>query len=170
LSSSRPDRGAYVEPGGELGLLGADLRDFLAAVVERGAEFRFTARGASMYPFIRDGDAVTVSPLGVRPPRVGDVVAVRNVGAASLVVHRIVAQDGARYTTRGDNAGGADDSVPYSDLLGVVTRVERRGHDGRLDRGPAKRVVAILSKRGMMAPLSARAGRIVAPLRDRRAP
>ena len=63
--------GGYVSAGGVLALSGAALQEFLAAVLERTVPFRFTARGYSMHPFIRDADVITVSPLGGRAPRVG---------------------------------------------------------------------------------------------------
>jgi len=63
-------------PGGVLSLSGDAVRELLTAVVSRGAAFRFTARGASMRPFILDGDVLTVSPVHGSGPRVGDVVAV----------------------------------------------------------------------------------------------
>ena len=53
----------------------AALVDLLQAVTERGIAFRVQAPGFSMYPFIRNMDTITISPLPAVGPRTGDVVA-----------------------------------------------------------------------------------------------
>ena len=111
---------------GTLSLSGAALREFLEAVLERGVPFRFTARGCSMYPAIKDRDLITVSPLGGRAPGVGDVVAFRS-DEERLVVHRIVAAADGSYELRGDNCPMGDGRVLRDAVPGVVTRVESRG-------------------------------------------
>ena len=150
--------GEYVAAAaGTLTLSGAAVREFLAAVLERGAPFRFTARGYSMHPFIRDADVITVSPLGGRAPRVGEVVAFRS-GEDRLVVHRVVAAGdlrsdaAAEYLIRGDNCPEADGCVPPEAVLGVVTRVERAGRRRRLGIGPEAAVLAALSRAGVLRP------------------
>ena len=145
---------------GALTLSGAAMRDFLAAVLERGAPFRFTARGYSMHPFVRDADVITVSPLGGRAPRVGDVVAFRS-GEDRLVVHRVVAAGDSRpgpasgYLIRGDNCPEADGCVPPEAVLGVVTRVERAGRPVRLGIGSEGALLAALSRAGALRPATA---------------
>jgi len=141
----------YVSARGVLALSGAALRDFLAAVLERGAPFRFTARGYSMHPFIRDTDVITVSPLDGRVPHVGEVVAFRS-GVDRLVVHRIVAAVDGAYELRGDNSAESDGRVPREAVLGVVTRVERIGRPRRLGIGPEGALLARLSRRGALRP------------------
>jgi len=144
----------YAVDGGEVRLTGADLAEFLAAVLGRRKPFRFVAHGASMYPFIRDGDAVTVGPLPAAGSLVGDVVAFRQPDGAGLVIHRVVARHGDRCLLRGDNTVAADGFVAESDILGVVVAVERRGRAVRSHRrlGPA---AAGLSRRGWLRPLVA---------------
>jgi ribosomal protein S18 acetylase RimI-like enzyme len=142
---------------GTLTLSGAAVREFLAAVLERGVPFRFTARGYSMHPFIMDADVITVSPLGGRGARVGQVVAFRG-GQERLVVHRIVAAGGAGpdlsegYLIRGDNCAEADGFVPREAILGVVTRVERIGRPRRFGIGPEAVVLAGLSRADALRP------------------
>ncbi len=150
----------YVSAGGVLALSGVALQQFLAAVLERSVPFRFTARGYSMHPFIRDADVITVSPLGGRAPRVGEVVAVRS-GADRLVVHRVVAAGDPRrdlaagYVIRGDNCPKSDGRVPPEAVLGVVTRVERAGRRKLLGIGPEAAVLARLSHAGVLQPATA---------------
>ena len=152
--------GEYVAAApGTLTLSGAAVREFLAAVLERGVPFRFTARGYSMHPFIRDADVITVSPLGGRAPRVGEVVAFRS-GEDRLVVHRVVAAGDAGpdptegYLIRGDNCPEADGRMPPEAVLGVVTRVERGGRPKRLGIGPEGVLLARLSRAGALRPLT----------------
>jgi GNAT superfamily N-acetyltransferase len=144
----------YVSARGVLALSGAALREFLEAVLERGVPFRFTARGCSMYPFIKDADVITVSPLAGRASRVGDVVAFRS-DQERLVVHRIVAAVDGAYELRGDNCPESDGRVSREAVLGVLTRVERAGRARRLGIGPAAAVLARLSRAGALHPATA---------------
>jgi len=155
----KPDPDYVAVDPGALTLSGAALREFLAAVLERGAPFRFTARGYSMHPFIKDADVITVSPIKGRAPRVGDIVAFRG-RADRLVVHRVVAAEGAGrgtsagYLIRGDNCLKSDGAVTRDAVLGVVTRVERRGRPTRLGIEPEAPLLARLSYAGALRPLT----------------
>ncbi|MCU0606664.1 MAG: radical SAM protein [Candidatus Edwardsbacteria bacterium] len=66
-----------------------DFRELLRQTLARGVPLRFAAAGASMDPFIKDGDVLTVSPL---PPRLspGDIVAAVSPANGLVVVHRAV--------------------------------------------------------------------------------
>jgi hypothetical protein len=130
----------------------------LDGVVARGHTFRFRAGGSSMFPFIRDGDVVSIKPLDhYRVPRLGDVLAFnRNpdeASAAHLVVHRLVgrsAQGG--YMLRGDHhpPGHSDGMISPVALLGIVTGVERCGRTVRLGLGPERALIAFLSRLGLL--------------------
>lgn len=171
-SSTQPDgcataatgEGGYVVDGGTLALTGATLREFLAAVLERRAAFRFIARGHSMSPFIRDGDAITVSPCPPRQLRVGEVAACRSTAGDGLFVHRVVGRSGPGYLVRGDNAPTADGPVAADDVLGIVTLVERRGRVVHAAVGPSARLVAALSRCGCLRPCVNAGRRVVRPL------
>ncbi|HNS82318.1 MAG TPA: S26 family signal peptidase [Methanolinea sp.] len=110
----------------EIALSSAALLELLMAVHEKGADFRFRATGTSMYPTIRDGDIITVSPLGGIKPGVYEVVAFRHPGNGKLVVHRVLALSPDSFVAGGDNSQ-SDGTIPCSHLLGVVTKVERNG-------------------------------------------
>lgn len=82
-----------------------------------------------MRPTIRNGDVVTLAPVGTRPPAPGDIVAIRT--ADRLVVHRVVtvhvdSTGQARLVTRGDAHADTDPPVPATAVLGRVTAVHRR--------------------------------------------
>ena len=162
--SERPDPTPYVVDGGVQPVSGEALSALMSDVLARGVPFRFAAPGFSMFPFIRDGDAVTISPLRGRPARFGDVVAFTGPRGGPIV-HRVTARRPGRYEIRGDCSGGPDgiDVVPAAGIIGVVTRVERRGRRVRLGLGPERALAAGLSRLGLLQPL-------VAALRAAQAP
>jgi len=155
---------------GDLPVSGEELLDLMRAVLARGVPFRFHARGWSMAPFVRDGDAITVSPLPQNPPGVGDVVAFVRPGTRDLVVHRVVARHGRDLLIQGDSvAQSADGIIPAENLLGRVTRVERDGRDIRLGSGPERIAIAWLSRKRLLIPLCVRLpSRLKALFRPRR--
>ena len=152
MPSSR-NRGALLHEADEVAVLPAgSLAGLMTDVFARGGSFRFTARGHSMHPFIRNGDVVTVSPLGARSPVAGDVVAFQHAGRSGLVLHRVRSRQGDRYLAQGDNCRDPDGPIPGRDLLGVVTAVERAGRPIRLGLGPERRLLALLARLGVLAP------------------
>jgi ribosomal protein S18 acetylase RimI-like enzyme len=136
----------FVAEGGELCLSNLGQLELLRGLTERGARLRTTVRGASMAPFIRDRDVLTIAPLGGRDPRPGEVVAFTLPGSGRLAVHRVVARDGAGWLIRGDNCPKADGVVARDEMIGRVVRVERAGRDVRLGLGPERVCVAALSR------------------------
>lgn len=142
-----PDRPARKH--GASGLPSGSLTEIMREVLAKGKPFRFRARGLSMSPFIKDGDVVTVSPLGSTAPRVGDVTAFLHPATGKLVVHRIVRERSGRYDLKGDNAAESEGALPVERVLGVVTRVERDGQTVRLGRKSGA-VVARLSRTGLL--------------------
>lgn len=103
------------------------IMDLIEAVHEKGASFRFQARGYSMTPAIRDEDAITVAPLKDSMPRRGDVLAFRHPERPQMLVHRVLHATVRKYFIKGDNCSEADGWVPAENILGLITKVERRG-------------------------------------------
>jgi hypothetical protein len=147
------DPASHAVDGGTRRLSAEALSDLLEAVVARGVPFRFEARGHSMFPFIRNGDVVTVSALCGRRARYGEVVAFAGPGEHGLAVHRVVSRRADAYTIRADNAREPDGLVPDGCVLATVTGVDRRGRRIRLGLGPERALVATLSRIGVLAPL-----------------
>jgi signal peptidase I len=103
------------------------LSDLSREILAHDCHFRFRAKGFSMYPFIRDGDVVTIRPVDPSFLNVGDVIFYQL--ERSLVVHRIIGKqtfDGKMcFTTRGDSSPGSEQEV-YEDLvLGKVVTLQR---------------------------------------------
>lgn len=139
-----------------VGLDGSELGALVEELAARGVSVRLVARGGSMSPWIRDGDVVTVTP---RPARLGDVVGFRRAGAGRLTMHRIVrwAPDG--WIVRGDRAEAEDGFLPREEVLGVVTRVERKGRVKYLPCGAAGAWLARVSRSALEARAWWRSGR-----------
>ena len=129
-----------------------------------------------MVPLIRDGDVVTVSPfcrgdvqhhMRRAAPHCGDVVAYIQPDTSRLVIHRVVCRKGNAYLIKGDNTSQMDGLVPQENILGYVTRVERRGREVALGFGPEKYLIAFLTRRGSIRPLLAPIWRYINPYKRR---
>ncbi len=134
----------------EIALSGDSLTGIMMAVLAKGRPFRFRAKGFSMSPFIKDGDVVTVLPVGRGGPRVGDVVAFLFPSTGKSAVHRVVRRVHGSYVLRGDNTDEADGTVSRDRIIGLISRVERDGKRVRLGRGLTGMAVATLSRSGLL--------------------
>jgi hypothetical protein len=123
--------------------IGSMLHELLAEQVS----VRLRVTGGSMSPFIRTGDLVTIQPRSKTPFRIGDVVAVK-IATGKLVVHRVVRTTVDHFVTRGDATSQSD--PPVTMVLGPVSTVERKGRRVRLGLGPERRLIAILSRTGLL--------------------
>jgi len=164
------DEAGPCAPDGEEYSLGSRaLAEFLDAAVQKGVPFRFRARGGSMFPFIRDGDVLTIRPLGDAPPAPGSVAAFARPGTGRLVVHRIVRREADTFLVRGDNLSAPDPPVPAENLLGTVTGIERRGRPVRFGLGPERALIARLPVRALTRVLAVPVRRLIRGLRRKRA-
>lgn len=144
------------------------LPELMRAVLAKGKPFRFSARGYSMVPFIRDEDIITVMPLGQVKPGVGDIVAFIRPNKLNLVVHRVLARLETTVLVQGDNReGNLDEVIPYENLIGRVTRIERGGQNIRLGLGPERYMIAWLSRVRLLVPLSIRLALLLKPFSRR---
>jgi signal peptidase I len=145
----------------------ASFTELMAAVLAKGALFRFQASGFSMSPFIRDGDVITVAPVPVRM-RLGEVAAFALPNCNKLAVHRVVHISRAGYLLRGDNLPEPDGCVLHTAILGRVIRVEHSGRRMPFGLGVERIVIAFLSRRGWLAPLLVPIRKIFGPILVRR--
>jgi signal peptidase I len=103
------------------------VMELIEAVHEKGAAFRFQARGHSMLPAVRDGDIITISPLNGLMPRRGDVLAFRYPESQCMLVHRVLYTKRQKYYMKGDNCPDGDGWIANKNVLGLITKVERVG-------------------------------------------
>jgi signal peptidase I len=130
-------------------LSGEEMIALIEPLLREGIAATFRVHGSSMYPFIRDGDIVTVTPRrdDIRP---GDVVAVKPTINASLLLHRVIAKDAGLFLISGDNAAGPDGYLPMSAIIGIVTRVQRKGRYRHFGQGPERTLITILARRRLI--------------------
>jgi len=139
----------FVKKQGELALSGKALNEFLRAVLDKGVPFRFKAKGFSMSPFIKDNDVITVSPLADHSLSTGKVVAFIHPQTGKVHVHRVLKKEGGFFLIKGDNSPGADGFIPKKNIMGFVTRAERKGKKIFLGLGPERFLIAFISSNGL---------------------
>ncbi len=105
-----------------------------------------------MFPFVRDEDTVTIAPLECSP-RLGDTVAFSPAQTEKLFIHRVVGKEGDSLLLRGDNASSADGLHPRAAVIGRVVGIERRGKQVSRGLGPERVPIALLSRKGLLAPI-----------------
>ncbi len=107
-----------------LSLSQANFAPIVKDVVIKGGRICFSANGASMAPFISEGDTVTIA--AVTKPRVGHVVL--SESDSSLILHRIIRITNCGVITCGDSNLSPDQAiVPFDDILGRVIKVVGNG-------------------------------------------
>jgi hypothetical protein len=120
--------------------------ELLEETLNRGHSIRFRAPGDSMYPTIRNGDILTVTPIETASITIGDIILYRH--KSGVTAHRVVrtlkqseedslrtpqgsqnrsSSETLRFFLRGDAAVVFDDPVSADQILGKVTLVERSG-------------------------------------------
>jgi hypothetical protein len=133
------------------------LVDLMKDVFARGGQFKFRAKGASMWPFIRDGDVLTLVPWEGCNRAIGRVVAWFNPQTQKLIVHRILAVNGNFYLIKGDNSVTQTDGwISREQIISAVARVERKGRQARLGLGIEGGLIAYLSKIGLLTRIISR--------------
>ena len=134
----------------------------MKAVLQRGGRFRFSAKGASMSPFIKDGDVLTVIPVEKGNITIGNVIACLIPHSKKLIVHRIVAKSGKNFLVKGDNSlTNVDGLISKEQILGVVARVERENRQAMAGLGIERRIIAYLSKNGLLTRIVGRISRTI---------
>ena len=95
-----------------------------------GQSVRFRAPGRSMYPTIREGEAITVEPILPSEVKVGDIILYRSDDG--VIAHRVTRiergeNDGRRFILRADTWGEYDEPVYADQVMGKVVSTERGG-------------------------------------------
>ena len=137
------------------------------ALLGEGLSVEVRVTGSSMSPFIQPDDVVVLDPLGAGPVRVGQVLCFLR-DPDRLAIHRVIAGGEGEWILRGDGASVADQPIKREGILGRVSAVHRAGRSVGFGLGPAGILIALLSKRGMMAPLVEAARRALLITRGRR--
>ena len=108
-------------------LFGAVIDDVLGA----GTIVRFRAEGTSMYPTIRDGEAITIARVVPGDIVRGDLLLCRH--GQRVIAHRVVGittRDAIRvFELRGDAKAACDVPVGADAVVGRIIAVHRNGCD-----------------------------------------
>lgn len=127
--------------------------DISAELLSQGIGVRFRPKGASMHPAIKDGETVTIIPIGAGDIRRGDIIMYKAREVASAVIaHRVVKVNKSKgdvtsFIMRGDASQSDDAPVAPGQVLGKVVSVEREGRDVELEsrRAGALRIARFLA-------------------------
>ena len=102
------------------------FEEVVCPLLEQGFSVKFQARGASMFPAIRDGEIVEVTPVIVTKLRKDDIVLAKS--HCGFRLHRIVLADPAKdiFITRGDCGQENDPALSADQILGLARAKEVR--------------------------------------------
>jgi len=108
------------------------LFDLSSQLLREGKSVRFRAPGRSMYPTIREGEAITVEPIVPSAVQVGDIILYHS--GVSVIAHRVIRierkeTDALHFIMREDTWGTLDAPVDSQQILGKVVSVERAGRN-----------------------------------------
>lgn len=104
-----------------------EILPVLSESIQSGSETLFTPGGRSMKPMLRDGKDVVALEKARFPLKKYDLPLYRRAGGA-LVLHRVISVQPGSYTMRGDNTYSKEPGITESQIIGVVTRFQRKGH------------------------------------------
>ncbi|MBC7765452.1 MAG: signal peptidase I [Hyphomonadaceae bacterium] len=131
-----------------------ELVQLAKEVLSQGNGFRFCAYGNSMMPFLKDGDIITLKPNRQNKRQVGEVVAFLQPKNNTLAVHRVLKVMDNCCILKGDNNENIDGEIPNSAIIGIVTRIDRKGQAVYFGFGLERFVIALLSQLGWLQKIS----------------
>lgn len=153
-NSSSEENEAYIAEVKDFKFSSKQLTELIEAILSKGAVFRFRAKGASMSPFLKDGDVLSIAPCEPSSLRCGNIVAYCQKdenGNERLVVHRIIQQKESGFILKGDNLSVSDQGIVCPDqILGKVIQAEREGAIVKFSITRADRAIAGLSRFGIL--------------------
>lgn len=141
------------------------LFEIYEAVLSRKLSLRFQTVGFSMSPFIKDKDIITISPVSDYIDYLGKTVVFIHPETKKLFIHRIIGRSQDYYLIKGDNIFSSDGPIPRENILGVVTKIERKGKKIIFGLGYERYIISVLSKTKILN-LGLRAVRLIlAPIK-----
>lgn len=108
-----------------------------------------------MFPFIRDGDVISVTCHADGQPGIGDVIVFLQGADGRPIVHRLIDFRPGGYILKGDQypLSQSDGVIPKTHLIGIVSKIERKGKEVRFGLGLERFGIAWLSRLGALTPL-----------------
>lgn len=138
LSNRLADRKEFTGGGRNANSLVVESLEIGRALADHGRA-KFRAQGSCMYPCVQPGDTLHIESRLIEDTKVGDIAVVRHNGF--LFGHRTIAkggdEDGPYIVTRPDRSNHGNDGPTHKEnILGVVTRIERRGKQASTNPKP----------------------------------
>jgi hypothetical protein len=140
------------------------LPELVKEVISKGVECRLQVKGYSMSPFIKDSDVVTISPISDSPPGFGDVIAFIHPRTEKLIIHRVVGKIGDACLVKGENALEPDGLIERNHIIGIITKVERKGKKVFFGLGTERFLIALLTRTNLLLPVLRPVWRIFRPI------
>jgi signal peptidase I len=117
--------------------------ELIKAVLESGNSVELPASGYSMFPTLRPGDKVLISPVTENiPPVPGDILIIKDDNI--LVLHRLIEirkdiEGNIVFITRGDSMNESDSPARGDQIVGIVYSFRRNNKRRSLRcRNPTK--------------------------------
>ena len=105
-----------------------DMMPLIRESLEQGNSVRFSPRGTSMLPMLRQGlDTVILSPLPPRRLNKYELPMYQRENG-QYVVHRII-KSGETYTCMGDNQFQKEPGLTHEQMIALVTGFTRNGKE-----------------------------------------
>ncbi|NWF76343.1 MAG: signal peptidase I [Nitrospirae bacterium] len=125
----------------EIGLDRDELGVLTEEIIGRGGSFSFKAHGWSMYPFIHDGDILTVGPVSTNELKSGDIILYKSLDDG-VVVHRVIGKTKVGNTeilkVRGDALIGSPEYIATTQVIGKAIKQRRTSNVVDLQKGGSK--------------------------------
>lgn len=133
-----------------LSLSSVSLGSLVETFSQKKHRIRLRAKGNSMFPFIMDGDSITITPYAdTYLPEIGDVVAFVNFKTKQLIVHRLIRISNGSFETKGDNCSHRDPPQPLEGILGYVSNVPNKKIFLVIDPIKFKKQIAFFTRLGV---------------------
>ncbi len=98
----------------------SDLWEIMSEKLDSGGEIKFSPKGISMLPLIKENRDSVILKKAPEKPNKYDVVLYRRIGG-EFVLHRIVKAHTGFYTMCGDNQCSYERNVPKDAILAIMT-------------------------------------------------
>ncbi len=99
-----------------------------------------------MFPFIQEGDLITLAACDGQHVRRGDVVALPHPEHGNLIIHRVIKSEARRIKTKGDFNPVSDGWIERDAILAQVIRVQRQQRDIKKAQPVVQQSIAFLSR------------------------
>jgi hypothetical protein len=135
-----------------IAISGDALADMVQCFVDKGYDIRFGAKGNSMFPAIKDGDIISISPYSGTRPQEGDIIAFIEKRSQRLFVHRLLHLNKGTFKAKGDNCFHSDPEQSRETILGYVCEINNcPNFFGNIHNIKIKRYMVLLSRLGITA-------------------